>query len=425
MAKTINDLRRQNWEKKEAERKAKELAEALEKGLPLGAPGEQGPEGPQGEQGEQGPKGDKGDKGDDGKPGPRGLLGPTGPQGKLGPKGDKGEKGARGLRGLKGEKGKDGKEGKDEYYFGAGHPKFTQDDADALYAPLGSGVTDHGDLTGLADDDHPQYVHDTGAESIAGLKTFEDGIKTDTIDEETAAEGVRIDDCLVKDDDFFLGGQTSSDVKLQNSVGDIHVKKGDNSGFTNLLSLSLTASTFFEGTYLRFASGIPTELTLDANGEITMTASFHKLQPETGTSDTLVGIVPAGLAKAQLLFLRVSDAADTIILQHNGTPTAGNKILCTGGSDITVTGDRDIAVLMFDPIAGAWYAMSGGGGGGDVATDAIWDAAGDLAVGSGADTASRLAVGANGLTLMADSGQTLDVKWAAPVTAGTWALGGT
>lgn len=41
-----------------------------------------------------------------------------------------------------------------------------------------SGVTDHGDLTGLSDNDHPQYgldadvVHDTGDETIAGVKTF-------------------------------------------------------------------------------------------------------------------------------------------------------------------------------------------------------------------------------------------------------------
>lgn len=37
-----------------------------------------------------------------------------------------------------------------------------------------------------------------------------------------------------------------------------------------------------------------------------------------------------------------------------------------------------------------------GGGGGAVATDTIWDAAGDLAVGSGADTATKLTLGASG-----------------------------
>jgi hypothetical protein len=37
-----------------------------------------------------------------------------------------------------------------------------------------------------------------------------------------------------------------------------------------------------------------------------------------------------------------------------------------------------------------------GGGGGAVATDAIWDAAGDLAVGTGANTAAKIAIGAAG-----------------------------
>jgi hypothetical protein len=44
--------------------------------------------------------------------------------------------------------------------------------------------------------------------------------------------------------------------------------------------------------------------------------------------------------------------------------------------------------------AGAETLMSGGSG--NVATDAIWDAAGDLAVGSGANTAAKLAKGAAG-----------------------------
>ena len=33
-------------------------------------------------------------------------------------------------------------------------------------------ITDHGELLGLADDDHIQYVKDTGDETVAGVKTF-------------------------------------------------------------------------------------------------------------------------------------------------------------------------------------------------------------------------------------------------------------
>lgn len=45
-----------------------------------------------------------------------------------------------------------------------------------------------------------------------------------------------------------------------------------------------------------------------------------------------------------------------------------------------------------------------GSGGGAVATDAIWDAAGDLAVGTGANTAARLAKGAAGANLSTYNG---------------------
>lgn len=57
-------------------------------------------------------------------------------------------------------------------------------------------------------------------------------------------------------------------------------------------------------------------------------------------------------------------------------------------------------------------AFSAVGSGGDVATDAIWDAKGDLAAGTGADTAQRLAVGTNGYFLVADSTQTTGLRWA-------------
>ena len=50
-------------------------------------------------------------------------------------------------------------------------------------------------------------------------------------------------------------------------------------------------------------------------------------------------------------------------------------------------------------------------GGGDVATDPIWDAKGDLAVGTGADTAQRLAKGTDGQVLSALDSETTGLKW--------------
>jgi hypothetical protein len=61
--------------------------------------------------------------------------------------------------------------------------------------------------------------------------------------------------------------------------------------------------------------------------------------------------------------------------------------------------------------SGAAWNEVGAGAGGNVATDAIWDAKGDLAVGTGADTASKLTVGADGKILYAASGEATGLKW--------------
>lgn len=69
------------------------------------------------------------------------------------------------------------------------------------------------------------------------------------------------------------------------------------------------------------------------------------------------------------------------------------------------------SVPTYDAVTGTtvWTAPAGGGA---VATDAIWDAAGDLAVGSGANTAVRLAKGTALQVLRVNSGATA-LEWAA------------
>jgi hypothetical protein len=56
-------------------------------------------------------------------------------------------------------------------HTGSDTPRVSYDDLTDKPSALDI-ITDHGDLTGLGDDDHPQYVHDTGDEGIDGVKTF-------------------------------------------------------------------------------------------------------------------------------------------------------------------------------------------------------------------------------------------------------------
>jgi len=61
-----------------------------------------------------------------------------------------------------------------------------------------------------------------------------------------------------------------------------------------------------------------------------------------------------------------------------------------------------------------WTTLPSGAGG--VATDPVWDAKGDIAAGTGLDTADRLAVGTNSQVLTADSAEATGMKWSTPST---------
>jgi len=68
-------------------------------------------------------------------------------------------------------------------------------------------------------------------------------------------------------------------------------------------------------------------------------------------------------------------------------------------------------VLSADSATTASWKAPSGGGGGDVATDTIWDAIGDLAVGSGANIASKLTIGSALQVLRVNAGAT-GLEWA-------------
>ena len=67
-------------------------------------------------------------------------------------------------------------------------------------------------------------------------------------------------------------------------------------------------------------------------------------------------------------------------------------------TDLLGTGATDGQTIIWNDTDQIWEAGDAASGG-DVSTDAIFDAAGDLVVGTGADTAAKLPIGANGLVL--------------------------
>ena len=96
-----------------------------------------------------------------------------------------------------------------------------------------------------------------------------------------------------------------------------------------------------------------TELTI-STGKITVTQSVHKIQPETGTVDTLDTI--NGMAAGDVVVLYVTDeGTDTITIKH-GT---GN-ISCLGGEDVAIS--EGSAIFYSD---GTTVYLIGGGKTGD------------------------------------------------------------
>jgi hypothetical protein len=85
------------------------------------------------------------------------------------------------------------------------------------------------------------------------------------------------------------------------------------------------------------------------------------------------------------------------------------------GANVTITVSDDGET---DGI-GVVIEAAGGGGGGSVSTDTIWNAKGDLAVGTGNDSASVVSVGTNGDVLTAASGEATGIKWGTPKTVST------
>lgn len=96
------------------------------------------------------------------------------------------------------------------------------------------------------------------------------------------------------------------------------------------------------------------------------------------------------------------------------TRNKGDLIVASSSAWVDLAVGSDGQVLTADAASGPgvkWATPSGGGGGGSVASDTIWDAAGDLAVGSGSDTAAKLTKGTNGRVLTAGAST---LSWADP-----------
>lgn len=109
----------------------------------------------------------------------------------------------------------------------------------------------------------------------------------------------------------------------------------------------------------------------------------------------------------------------------NGTTPGFNPGSIAGDPSTPSNGDLwydSTGNLLRARINGSTVSLGAGGGGGSVATDAIWTAKGQLAAATGSGAAVAVNVGTNGYVLTADSAETAGVKWAVLPSGGTLTL---
>lgn len=138
--------------------------------------------------------------------------------------------------------------------------------------------------------------------------------------------------------------------------------------------------------------GFPAGLAVNDYVEVRHTPKNQPQYVITGTS--------AGTGTASVILADViEDLGDLIV----GTGPAAVDNLAVGADGYVLTADSG------EPLGVKWGPAGGGG-----IPETLIDAKGDLIVGAADDDADRLAVGLDEMTLLADSGETLGVKWAYP-----------
>lgn len=250
-------------------------------------------------------------------------------------------------------------------------------------------ATDHGSLSGLSDNDHPQYMLNTVADANSMLYA-------------------------VTDDTPAALALAANKFAARSSSGNIEAKD----------------ITDFALTVLDDANAAAVLATIGGVGTHALLSASHTdiLADTVVRGDLIVGnSTPkwARLAKGDQYKVLTMGADDPAWSGFLITGTSGGKVnlAVTNTKTLTLTaaGDYNITFpnsMSFPADADGYLKNTSGvlswaaaAGGGDVATDTIWDAKGDLAVGTGANTASKLTVGTNGQMLYADSTQATGVRW--------------
>lgn len=259
-----------------------------------------------------------------------------------------------------------------------------------------AGVTDHGALSGLGDDDHPQYTLTAEAQAMADAAeaaaeaTAAAALAAHLADAADAHDASAVS--IVDAGTYFTGTDVESALQELAAGGGIAGVEILDDGVVVATRPTLN---FHEG------SGVTLTIADDAGNDevdVTITASggvpgSHGVNHQDGGGDE---ISIQGLAGTPLeLTNHLNDAADA----HDASAIS---VLDTGGN---FTGTDVEAVL-----AELDAAIAAGG-----IPATIVDVKGDLIAATAADTVARHPVGSDGQALYTDSAQATGLNWAWPI----------
>ena len=319
----------------------------------------------------------------------------------------------------------------------------------------GGGVTDHGDLTGLADDDHDQYQYVNAVYTEADPFTI-----TDESAVVTQGAAITLPAATSWQNRSVLIVAAAVDLTVTCHAGDTIAVTG---GFSSTLSIpsqniyQLTSTNFggtwrwlqtarfgpafdmpywygqsiTQGHVIKMGASAPewgavtpgahasthgsagsdpvtiaqsqvTNLTTDLGAKAAKASNLSDLA-SASTARTNLGLGDSATKNVGTAAGTVA-AGDDSRLSDTRTPTDGSvstaKIV---DSAVTSAKIADGTIVNADISASAAIATSKISGLTTVATDTLWDAAGDLAVGSGADTAAKLSKGTRTQALVVGS----------------------
>jgi len=96
------------------------------------------------------------------------------------------------------------------------------------------------------------------------------------------------------------------------------------------------------------------DITINTNGSTVIKRVLH-INPETGVTDTLIGLETEGLELPYQELILIGVSGDTITITHNSGSVTGTekKILCPGNTDYILSGD-EIIYMIYDTSVTSW-----------------------------------------------------------------------